>query len=154
MFRSLQNGWVLFAILFSLIVIVPIATVGSFVFINEGDTWLHLKETVLLNYITNSLVIALCVFIFSIIIGTMTAWIISMFNFPCSKYIDLLLILPLAIPSYALCYVYSETFGFNGFFSQMLQWLTNSNLYLVNFYSIEGAIFVFTFSLYPYIYIS
>ena len=153
MFRSLQNGWVLFAILFSLIVIVPIATVGSFVFINEGDTWLHLKETVLLNYITNSLVIALCVFIFSVVIGTMTAWIISMFNFPCSKYIDWLLILPLAIPSYALCYVYSETFGFNGFFSQMFQWLTNSNSYLVNFYSIEGAIFIFTFSLYPYVYI-
>ena len=153
MFRSLQNGWVLFAILFSLIVIVPIATVGSFVFINEGDTWLHLKETVLLNYITNSLVIALCVFIFSVIIGTMTAWTISMFNFPCCKYIDWFLILPLAIPSYALCYVYSETFGFNGFFSQMFQWLTNSNSYLVNFYSIEGAIFVFTFSLYPYVYI-
>ena len=153
MFRSLQNGWVLFAILFSLIVIVPIATVGSFVFINEGDTWLHLKETVLLNYITNSLVIALCVFIFSVIIGTITAWIISMFNFPCCKYIDWLLILPLAIPSYALCYVYSETFGFNGFFSQMFQWLTNSNSYLVNFYSIEGAIFIFTFSLYPYVYI-
>ena len=58
MFRSLQNGWILFAILFSLIVIVPIVTVGSFIFINEGDTWLYLKETVLLNYITNSLVIA------------------------------------------------------------------------------------------------
>ena len=100
----------LFAILLSLIVVIPIVTVGSF-FIAEAEEWLHLRSTVLSNYITNSLIIGFCVFVLTVILGTMTAWIISIYKFRFSKYLEWLLILPLAIPSYALCYVYSDIFG-------------------------------------------
>ena len=153
MFRSLKNGWVLFAILLSLIVVIPIVTVGSFFFIAEAENWNHLRSTVLSNYITNSLIIGFCVFILTVILGTVTAWIMSIYKFRFSKYLEWLLILPLAIPSYALCYVYSDIFGYEGIFSKIIDWILNSNSNFINFYSIEGAIFVFTFSLYPYVYI-
>ena len=63
------------------------------------------------------------------------------------------MILPLAIPSYALCYVYAEILGFNGYINTLLINVVSINTNLLNFYSIKGAIFVFTFSLYPYVYI-
>ena len=85
MFRSLKNGWVLFAILLSLIVVIPIVTVGSFFFIAEAENWNHLRSTVLSNYITNSLIIGFCVFILTVILGTVTAWIVSIYKFRFSK---------------------------------------------------------------------
>jgi len=153
MFRSIRDGWVLSAIILSLIVIVPITTIVSFIFTSQGDTWTHLSSTVLDDYIFNSIIIAIAVFVFTIFIGTISAWIVSIYNFPYKKYIQWLLILPLAIPSYALCYVYAEILGFNGYISNFTDVLFGFNTNFINFYSIEGAIFVFTFSLYPYVYI-
>jgi len=153
MFRSLRDGWVLLAIIFSLIVIIPIFVIVSFVFTPQNDTWSHLTSTVLNSYIINSIKIAIYVFFTTVIIGTVTAWIVSVYNFPFRKYFEWLLILPLAIPSYALCYVYAEILGFNGYINTLLINVVSINTNLLNFYSIKGAIFVFTFSLYPYVYI-
>ena len=119
MFKSLKDEWVLLAILLSLIVILPISTIISFIFVSGGETWIHLKSTVLNNYIINSFFIAFVVFLLTIIVGTITAWIITIYTFPFRKYIQWLLVLPLAIPSYALCYVYSDIFGFNGYFNNL-----------------------------------
>ena len=153
MFKTIRDGWVLSAIILSLIVIVPIITVVSFLFTSHGETWSHLASTVLDNYIINSILIAIAVFIFTILIGTVSAWIVCIYNFPYKKYIQWLLILPLAIPSYALCYVYAEILGFDGRISNFFYILFGFNTNFINFYSIEGAIFVFTFSLYPYVYV-
>ena len=69
------------------------------------------------------------------------------------KYIEWLLVLPLAIPSYALAYVYSDLLSYGGYLILIFSYITNYEINSINFYSIYGAIFVFIFSLYPYVYL-
>ena len=61
--------------------------------------------------------------------------------------------MPLAIPSYAVAYCYADLLGYGGFITNNLGLIFNSNIKSINFYSIYGAVFVFIFSLYPYVYL-
>ena len=153
MISYIKNGWALSSIFLSLLVIIPIVTVTLFFIIPGDDTWIHLRNTVLNQYIKNSIILVLFVSMGTIVVGMLTAWLVTMYSFPFKKYIEWILVLPLAIPSYALAYVYSDILGYGGYITKLLAFILNSNIKSINFYSIYGAIFVFTFSLYPYVYL-
>ena len=153
MFKYVKNGWALSSIFLSLVVIIPILTVILFFVIPGDDTWIHLRETVLNNYIKNSITLVVFVSLGTILIGLSTAWVVTMYSFPFKRYIEWILVLPLAIPSYALAYVYSDILGYGGYITKILAIIFDSNIKSINFYSIYGGIFVFIFSLYPYVYL-
>ena len=52
-----------------------------------------------------------------------------------------------------LAYVYSDLLDYGGYFTLIISFLINTEVNSINFYSIYGAIFVFIFSLYPYVYL-
>ncbi len=148
-----KNSWALLSVLLSLIVIIPILSVIFFFIVPGDDTWIHLRETVLISYIFNSIILIIFVSIGTILIGVISAWLVTMYIFPLKKYIEWLLFLPLAIPSYAVAYVYADLLGYGGFITNTISLIFNHNIKSINFYSIYGAIFVFIFSLYPYVYL-
>jgi len=78
---------------------------------------------------------------FSLIIGIIPAWYVSNYKFPGRKIVDLILYLPLAIPTYIMAFTYSELLSFTGPFR-----LT------YDFLQIEVLGILLAFSLYPYIY--
>ncbi|MFL2682386.1 MAG: ABC transporter permease [Alphaproteobacteria bacterium] len=149
----IKNSWAYFSVILSLIVIIPILTIFLFLFNTGDDTWLHLKNTVLTTYILNSLILLIFSALGTLILGVITAWLVTMYIFPMKKYIEWLLVLPLAIPSYALAYVYSDLLSYSGYLILIFSYITNYEINSINFYSIYGAIFVFIFSLYPYVYL-
>ena len=153
MINYLKHGWGLLSVLLSLVVIIPIFTIIFFLITPGNETWYHLRENVLSSYIINSLYLIIFVGFGSILIGVSTAWLVAMHNFPYKKYIEWLLFMPLAIPSYAVAYCYADLLGYGGFITHNLASIFNSNIKSINFYSIYGAIFVFIFSLYPYVYL-
>ena len=65
------------------------------------------------------------------------------------------LILPLAVPPYLLAYVFTEFFDFTGTANNILRNLFSTQsdvIFFPNIRTIIGAIMVFSFTLYPYVY--
>jgi ABC-type Fe3+ transport system, permease component len=60
----------------------PVLVLLSTVFANTGAVWQHLAETVLGTYIANSLWLMLGVGVGVAVIGTGTAWLVTMCQFP------------------------------------------------------------------------
>ena len=148
-----KNYWAYLSVILSLLVILPIIIIFLFIFHSGSDTWIHLKNTVLTSYIINSLILLIFSALGTLILGTVSAWLVVMYKFPFKKYIEWLLVLPLAIPSYALAYVYSDLLDYGGYLTVIFSFIINTEIKSINFYSIYGAIFVFIFSLYPYVYL-
>lgn len=90
------------------------------------------------------------------IIGFGTAYVTSIFQFTGSKFFHYALILPFAIPTYIVAYVYGGMFDITGSvttFILNLMGKTLDEVYFLDIMSIEGAIIVMSLVLYPYVYI-
>ncbi|NDI78207.1 MULTISPECIES: ABC transporter permease [Psychrilyobacter] len=116
------------------------------------ETFTHIAKTLLPEYIRNSFTIALFTGLFTMVIGVSAAWILTMYEFKFSKFFNIVLILPLAIPTYIAGYVYSGIFSYTGIISRTARNLFGYNLNL-DIMNIYGVIFIFTFFLYPYVFI-
>ena len=107
------NFWYLSSFLISFVVIIPIITVGVSFFEETSNYYKILKNTFLIEYILNSLTLLLLVLIFTFIIGTGTAYLVSFFKFPLSDFFKWALILSFAFPTYI--YAYSLTAFFDNY---------------------------------------
>ncbi|MCB1757496.1 MAG: iron ABC transporter permease, partial [Gammaproteobacteria bacterium] len=81
--------------LLALIVALPVFTVISFLFSPSTDTWQHLADTVLSDYVSNSLLLMLGVTIGAGSMGVTMAWLVSMYEFPGRGLFTWSLLLPL-----------------------------------------------------------
>ena len=141
---------------FIFIFLLPILFIFLNLFSETTDVWIHIKTYLLQEYIINSLIIVLFVAIFTIIIGTSLAWIVSMYNFPGVNVFKWLLIIPMAIPAYINAFIYSGLNETSGIFFNILDYYFGLGPFLYNLYNIQnihGVIFIMTISLYPYIYL-
>jgi iron(III) transport system permease protein len=132
----IKNSWAYFSVILSLIVIIPILTIFLFLFNTGDDTWLHLKNTVLTKYILNSLILLIFSALGTLVLGVITAWLVTMYIFPMKKYIEWLLVLPLAIPSYALAYVYSDLLSYGGYLILIFSYITKLLFYIWSYFCI------------------
>ena len=107
------NFWYISSFVISLFVIIPILTVFSSFFDNTSNYYQVLKDTFLLEYIFNSLILLVSVLILTFIIGTGSAYLVSFFNFPFSNFFKWALILSFAVPPYI--YAYSLTAFFENY---------------------------------------
>ena len=130
----LNNGWLLTALLISLLVSAPMLYIIAQLFTPSSENWEHLAETLLLDYLLSTLRLCLGVGVVSLLLGLPAAWLVSTCSFPLSRSLSWALVLPLAIPTYINAAVYKAMVG-----SQIM------NMY--------GAILVISSVLYPYIYL-
>ena len=94
------NIWYLSSFFVSLVVAIPILTVFSSFFENTSNYVEILKNTFLVEYIFNSLVLLLGVLLVTLIIGVGTAYLVSFYNFTGVKFFKWALILSFAVPAY------------------------------------------------------
>lgn len=148
------NIWSISSFIFILLIILPNTNILLNLFKEANDNWLHIKEYLLGEYIVNSFILVFFTAIFTIIIGTSLAWIISVYDFPLRSFFRWGLILPLAIPPYIGAYTYNGLLNYTGFIQSFFR--NNFNIYINQKYldimSIKGAIFIFTLFLFPYVY--
>jgi iron(III) transport system permease protein len=150
------NFWGLGILLVALAVALPIITVATFVFHPAGDVWRHLVETVLRDYVVNSLMLMTGVVLGTTLIGVSTAWLTSMLEFPGRRIFEWALLLPLAIPAYIIAYTYTGMFEFAGPVQSGLRELfgwSYGEYWFPEVRSLGGAIAMLSLVLYPYVYL-
>ena len=149
------NAWNTLSILVCLLVFLPIFLIILNV-TSESENWLHIKENLLFDYIFSTLYLVIGVGIISTVIGVGCAWFVTYYNFSGRKYIEWLLILPMTIPTYIAAYSYYDILEI---FSPFLIWC-RKNIGLEETIMIENiliyflVIILFSFVLYPYVYLS
>jgi iron(III) transport system permease protein len=141
------NTWSIFLLAIVLFVAIPIITIFVNLFKGPGETWNHLVANLLPNYLFNSLWLIIGTSVLTLFFGVASAWIVSRYHIPLRKPLEWLLILPLAIPSYITAYAYAGIFDYGGMLENILQ----IKIDIMNMY---GLVFVLSFSLYPYVYLS
>ena len=114
------NIWYLSSLLISIIVAIPIVTVFSSFFESTGSYSSIIKDTFFYNYISNSLVLLICVLILTFILGVSCAYLVSFYQFPGSNFFKWALILSFAVPAYI--YAYSLTAFFENYGTALLYW--------------------------------
>ena len=124
-------------------------------FLGFSENFYHLYDNLLFEYSFNSLCLVIGVSFIVTIIGVTTAWLVTFFNFSGKKVFQWALILPLAVPPYLLAYVFTEFFDYSGTANNFMRGLLSSEtdiIFFPNIRTIYGAIAVFSFTLYPYVY--
>ena len=150
------NIWFLLSLIISAFVCVPILTVFSSFFQDTSNYYEILKNTFLIEYILNSLTLLILVLIFTLILGTGTAYLVSFFKFPLSDFFKWALILSFAVPPYI--YAYSLTAFFDNY-GTAFTILTNIfgegeyNKIIPKVNGMFGATLSMTFSLFAYVFI-
>ena len=150
------NTWFFSSFLISSIVLIPIITVFSSFFENTSNYYEILKNTFLIEYIINSFILLTSVLIFTFLIGTCSAYLVSFYKFPGSEFFKWALILSFAVPPYIYAYSLTAFFENYGTAFTILKNLFGDGDYNKNipkFDGMVGAILSISFSLYAYVYI-
>ena len=114
----------------------------------------EMAATVLPGYLWTTLWLSLLVALGAAIVGTAAAATVTLFDFPGRRTFEWLLLLPLAMPAYVTAYAYTDFLQFSG---PLQVGLRNTfgweGRLLPEVRSLGGAVWVFIFSLYPYVYL-
>ena len=156
MFRiPLFNRWRWAVLLPALLLALPVMMVFASLFSWQTAVWQHLRQTVLPDYVLNSLLLAGGTGLGALTIGTGAAWLISQYQFIGRRYLDWLLLLPLAVPAYIIAYTYTGMLDFAGPVQQQLRhtfdW-SYGDYWFPEIRSLGGAILMLSLVLYPYVY--
>ena len=142
----------------SLLLLLPIASIAMLALTPRENIWGHLLRTVLPDYLLQTLALMTGVGLLTFIIGTTTAWLVTMHAFPARKVFQWLLLVPLAMPTYIIAYTYVDFFEYSGAFQQVIRdtfgWNSKSDYWFPELRSTGGAIFVMSLVLYPYVFLT
>ena len=147
-----QPGILLTALIFS----IPVVTIASFLFQPTGDVWRHLVDTVLADYLFNSIVLIIGVGLGTFSMGVTCAWLTSLCDFPGKRLFIWTLLLPLAMPAYIIAYTYTGMFDFAGPVQTQIRDWTGwgyGDYYFPELRSLGGALSMLSLVLYPYVYL-
>ncbi len=148
--------WNIALVCVSLLFSIPVAVVFGSVFFPEREVWSHLSDTVLADYIGNSLMLLVGVGCCSLLLGVIPAWIVTMYRFPMSRQLEWALLLPMSMPAYIIAYSYTGALDAAGPLQTMLRDFTGwhyRDYWFPEIRSLGGAIAMLALVLYPYIYL-
>ena len=140
------------------IIAIPILTIFYIAFSADKNIWPHLSSTVLPGYIITTSIVLAGISIITILIGVGLAWIVTVYEFPMRRTMEWLCLIPLAMPAYIVAYAYGDLLDYTGFVQTNLRfifgWGSIRDYWFPSVYSIGGSIFVMSFVLYPYVYLT
>jgi iron(III) transport system permease protein len=153
---KLPTLWTVSGAAVALVILTPILTIVAFLFAPASENWPHLVDTVLADYIRNSLVLMFGVALGAGSIGITTAWLTSMYSFPGRGILIWAQLLPLGIPAYIIAYTYTGILEVSGPLQTWLRLffdLQYGEYWFPDVRSLWGAIAMFSLVLYPYVYL-
>jgi iron(III) transport system permease protein len=150
------DKWGASQLLLAAILAVPLlAIIGSFAF-PRPDTWRHLADTVLADYIVNSLILIAGVGVGTLILALVPAWLVTMSRFPGSRTLEWALLLPLAMPAYIIAYSYTGMLDVAGPVQTFIRdsfGFGYGDYWFPSIRTLGGAIVMLSLVLYPYVYL-
>ena len=96
--------WRLGALAVAGVVALPLLGIASSLLSWQGELWRHIAETQLSDIVGNTVILLVGVGLGTTVIGTGTAWLVTMCRFPGSRMLQWALLLPLVMPTYIIGY--------------------------------------------------
>jgi len=149
--------WRVGAFAVAALVALPLLGIAASLFTWQGELWRHLAETQLRDIVGNTIVLLLGVGVGTVVIGTGTAWLVTMCRFPGVGLLQWALLLPLVLPTYIIGYAYADLLTFAGPLQSALRAATGwsrGDYWFPDLGSAAGVAFLFTLVLYPYVYLA
>ena len=114
----------------------------------------ELAQTVLPDYLLTSVLLCAGVAVGVTVLGLSTATAVTLFKFPGQSFFEWALLLPMAMPAYVVAYAYTDFFQYSGSLQNFIRstWSLEGRVF-PEIRSLGGAIFVFSLTLYPYVYL-
>lgn len=151
------RGWSVAAFLIAALVLMPVIAVAWLALNPTENIWPHLVNSVLPRYLTNTVLLTIGTGVMAAVMGTITAWLVGMYEFPGRKYLQWLLLLPLAVPAYIGAYALADFLDYAGPVQTTLRdwfgWQSARDYWFPRIRSLEAAIIVLSAALYPYVYL-
>lgn len=156
--RRASPGWTIAVALILAVMLLPVITILVLAISPSAGVWQHLVSTVLPGAMWTTALLLLGVGVLTLVVGTGTAWLVTMHRFPGRAIVDRLLVVPLAMPTYIVAYCYVELLDYAGPVQTAVRSLTGAtgprDYWFPDVRSLPGAILVFSAVLYPYVYLS
>ena len=150
------NFWFIISLTISILVALPILTVFASFFSTTSEYYELLKNTFLIKYILNSVIILIGVLALTFLFGVLSAYFVSFYNFPGVNFFKWALILSFAVPAYIYAYSLTAFFENFGTLFSVLTWIFGEgeyNKFIPKFDGMFGAILSMSFSLFGYVYV-
>lgn len=152
------TGWLAGAVLIGLAVLAPVLTLVWWALGGDLSHWRHLATYVLPQALANTAMLLAGVGVLVTLLGTGSAWLVTAYEFPSRRALTWALLLPLAVPTYIIAFAYLDLLHPIGPIQSAIRALLGYDsprqFRLPDLRSIQGAIFVLGFVLYPYVYLS
>ena len=152
--KSGNNNWVNLSLLLTLFLILPILLLLIRFFEFNGENFIYLWDNLLIDYTKNTLQLAIITLFFSLLFGVIPAWLISTSSFFGRNFYDIVLYLPLAVPSYIMAFTYSDILSFTGPLQSFIRknYPNLSDFVNQDYLQIEVLGIIMALSLFPYVY--
>jgi iron(III) transport system permease protein len=147
------RGRLLVPLIVAGLVVLPILNLLSALLSPSFEMWERLWATILPRMLGNTLLLLGGVGALTLIIGTGMAWLVTAYNFPLRAFFERALLLPLAVPTFVMGFVYMATFDFAGPVQTTLRAWFGQSFRPPDIRSGWGAILVMSLVLYPYVYL-
>lgn len=120
--------------------------------------WEHLSATVLWPAARSTFYLMTGVGVVVTLVGVSTAWLVTACRFPGRGILSFALLLPLALPTYVSAFAYIEALGFTGPVQSTIRdlfgYTSIREYWFPDYRTLNGAIFVISAVLYPYVYLT
>lgn len=150
-------GWITGSWATALLLALPVLALVFSAFSADGDLFRHLADTVLSAYLGNTLGLVIGVVLLSLLFGVPTAWLVAMCQVPGRRALQWALMLPMAMPSYIVAYVYTDLLDYSGPLQAGLRtlfdWQSPADYWFPAIRSLGGAAWVLALVLFPYVYL-
>ena len=155
-YKDFLNPWIILPTFLFALFVVPVIWIIFSLFGNYSDNWVHIYNYTLSGYIYNTALIIIGTSIGTLIIGVGSAWLVTTYNFTGKKFLEWALLLPFAVPPYILAYTFTGLFDSYGTANNLVRdlfSLPNEFIFFPKLRNVYGASIVFSFTLYPYVYL-
>lgn len=150
-------GWITGSWASALLLALPVLALVFSALSADGDLFGHLADTVLFDYLANTLGLVVGVVLLSLLFGVPTAWLVAMCQVPGRRALQWALMLPMAMPSYIVAYVYTDMLDYSGPLQaglrQLFGWGGPADYWFPAIRSLGGAAWVLALVLFPYVYL-
>ncbi len=151
------DRWSVGAVLIATLVLLPIFAVVWIALTPDQNIWPHLISTTLPRYLKTTAILVASVGLLAGITGSLSAWMVVMYRFPGSRWLEWLLLLPLAIPAYVGAYALVDFLEYAGpvqtALRDMFGWQSARDYRFPEIRSLGAAIVVLAAALFPYVFL-
>lgn len=151
--RHFASPLQLVALTSAALILLPLGYVTTLALSADPAVWRRLWATRIPELLINTVSLAGAVAVLTLLLGVSTAWMVTRFDLRGRRLWEIALVLPLAMPTYVLAYVYNYLLGFGGPVEHLWQTVAGPQARIFSPQSFWGATLVMALDTFPFVYL-